>query len=357
MTTHLANQSTIAANILSMEGDLLKQEDVDAIVNTVNCVGVMGKGIALQFKKKWPANFKSYALACKNKEVKLGQMFIFELGALATPRYIINFPTKDHWRSASNIEDIESGLQNLAEQIARFDIRSIAIPPLGCGLGGLPWSKVKPLIVKYLGNIENLEIRLFEPNDEIKASAIEVNTVKPKMTAGRAAILALLESYQSVNYGLSKIEVQKLAYFLQEAGENLKLQFKKHTYGPYADALRHALNTMDGHYIQGVGDGVVESEIQPIDSALEDAKQYLATSNEDINLRIKRVSDLIEGYQSPYGVELLSTVHWVINHEGASNPNEAHQAIQQWNDRKKQLMTLQHVEAAWNRLHRSGWIH
>ena len=342
--------------IISTKGDLLKQQDVDAIVNTVNCVGVMGKGIALQFKKKWPDNFKAYASACKNKEVKLGQMFTFELGALATPRYIVNFPTKDHWRSSSKIADIESGLQSLVQHIQQFGIRSIAIPPLGCGLGGLPWPDVKALIVKYLGELDYLEVRLFEPNDAIKATDIETNTAKPKMTAGRAAILALLETYRSVNFGLSKIEVQKLAYFLQEAGENMRLEFKKHTYGPYADALRHALNSMDGHYIQGVGDGVVESEITPIDSALEDAKQFLANSNEGINLRIQKVNELIEGYQSPYGVELLSTVHWVNKHEGASNSFEAHQAIQAWNERKKALMTPQHVEAAWNRLQQSGWI-
>lgn len=361
MTTHLATysetKSTSDSNIHSVKGDLLKQEDVDAIVNTVNCVGVMGKGIALQFKKKWPDNFKAYALACKNKQVKLGEMFTFELGALATPRFIINFPTKDHWRSASRLEDIELGLQDLVQQIAYFDIRSIAIPPLGCGLGGLPWSDVKPLVIKYLGDIENLEVRLFEPTDAIKATAIETNTAKPKMTAGRAAILALLETYQSVNYGLSKIEVQKLAYFLQEAGENLKLEFTKHNYGPYADALRHALNTMDGHYIQGVGDGVVESEIRPVDAALEDAKQYLATSNEAINARIGRVSDLIEGYQSPYGVELLATVHWVAKYEGARDPVEAYQAIQQWNERKQMLMTQQHVQSAWNRLQNNGWFY
>lgn len=342
--------------ILSIKGDLLKQQDVDAIVNTVNCIGVMGKGIALQFKKKWPENFKAYAAACKNKEVKLGQMFTYELGALATPRFIINFPTKDHWRSASKIEDIETGLQSLVQHIQQFDIRSIAIPPLGCGLGGLPWTEVKALIVKYLGELNNLEVRLFEPNDDIKATAIETNTPKPKMTAGRAAILALLETYRSVNFGLSKIEVQKLAYFLQEAGENMKLQFQKEAYGPYADALRHALNTMDGHYIQGVGDGVVEAEITPIDSALEDAKQFLANSNEDINSRISKVSELIEGYQSPYGVELLSTVHWVYKNESASNPTEAYQAIQHWNDRKKALMTSPHVEAAWNKLQTNGWI-
>lgn len=342
--------------IISTKGDLLKQQDVDAIVNTVNCVGVMGKGIALQFKKKWPENFKMYAAACKNGEVKLGQMFTYELGALATPRYIINFPTKSHWRSASKLEDIESGLKSLVKDIKAKDIRSIAIPPLGSGLGGLPWTKVKALIFTYLEPIEDLDVRLFEPNDAIKAIELDVNTAKPKMTAGRAAILALLETYRSVNFGLSKIEVQKLAYFLQEAGENMKLQFQKHTYGPYADALRHALNTMDGHYIQGVGDGVVESEIRPIDSALEDARQFLECSNESINGRIQRVAELIDGYQSPYGVELLSTVHWVNKNEGASNPVEALNAIQSWNERKKALMTPLHVEAAWNRLEQTGWL-
>ena len=228
---------------------------------------------------------------------------------------------------------------------------------MGSGLGGLSWIEVKKLIFAYLEPIDDLEVRLFEPNDSIKATQLDINTPKPKMTAGRAAILALLETYRSVNFGLSKIEVQKLAYFLQEAGENMKLQFQKDTYGPYADALRHALNTMDGHYIQGVGDGVVESEIRPIESALEDARQFLESSNETINSRIQRVAELIEGYQSPYGVELLSTVHWVNKNEGASNPNEALRAIHEWNDRKKVLMTPLHVEAAWKRLEQTGWIH
>lgn len=342
--------------IISVTGNLLKQHNVDAIVNTVNCVGVMGKGIALQFKKQWPANFKAYAMACKNEQVTLGSMFIYELGALATPKYIVNFPTKGHWRSASRLVDIETGLQDLAKQISNFGIKSIAIPPIGCGLGGLPWPEVKPLIIKYLGSIENLEVRLFEPNETINATEMMSNSSKPKMTAGRAAILALLETYQSVNYGLSKIEVQKLAYFLQEAGENLKLQFIKHNFGPYADTLRHALNTMDGHYIKGVGDGVVESQITPVEDALESAKQFLAESNALINERINRVSELIEGYQSPYGVELLSTVHWVAKYENCHNANEAFQSIQHWNARKKQLMTEKHVQATWDHLTATGWI-
>ena len=176
--------------INSVMGNLLQQHDADAIVNTVNCVGVMGKGIALQFKKKWPDNFNAYAKACKADEVKLGHMFVFDLGGLATPRFIINFPTKGHWRSASRLQDIDSGLKDLAQQIQSLGIRSIAIPPLGCGNGGLDWDEVKPLIAKHLSGIDSLDVRLFEPTDSIKATSLVTNSAKPKMTAGRAAILA-----------------------------------------------------------------------------------------------------------------------------------------------------------------------
>lgn len=342
--------------IKSVEGNLLEQQNVDAIVNTVNCVGVMGKGIALQFKKKWPTNYKTYAAACKEGGVTLGKMFVFELGALATPRFIINFPTKGHWRSDSRFKDIEAGLQDLVVRIKELNIQSIAIPPLGCGNGGLDWAIVKPLMLRYLADIPKLDVYLYEPTTSIKAQDMKTSTPKPRMTPGRAAILALLESYQSVSYGLSKIEVQKLAYFLQAAGEDLRLNFVKDKFGPYANALRHALNTMDGHYIQGVGDGVVESEIRPVESTLEDAKLFLASSNPEINSRITRVSDLIEGYESPYGVELLATVHWVVKQEQANTPEQAFQAIQNWNDRKKSIMSQAHVTAAWKQLKNHGWL-
>ncbi|MGS0497406.1 type II toxin-antitoxin system antitoxin DNA ADP-ribosyl glycohydrolase DarG [Pseudoalteromonas mariniglutinosa] len=343
-------------SIKSVEGNLLQQQNVDAIVNTVNCVGVMGKGIALQFKKKWPSNYKAYATACKAGDVALGKMFIFELGALATPRFIINFPTKGHWRSDSRLKDIEAGLQDLVARIKELNIQSIAIPPLGCGNGGLDWEIVKPLMLRYLADIPELDVYLYEPTDSIKAQDMQTGTPKPKMTPGRAAILALLQSYQSVSYGLSKIEVQKLAYFLQAAGEDMRLNFVKDKFGPYADALRHALNTMDGHYIQGVGDGVVESEIRPVETTLEDAKLFLASSNPEISSRIARVTDLIEGYESPYGVELLATVHWVAKQEHANTPEQAFMAIQNWNERKKSLMSLEHVTSAWEQLKSHDWI-
>jgi O-acetyl-ADP-ribose deacetylase (regulator of RNase III) len=124
-------------------GNLLEFK-TDALVNTVNCVGIMGKGIALQFKKKFPENFKQYERACRSGEVQLGKMFIVPTNNLSEPHYIINFPTKDHWRNPSRLESIATGLQDLVAQVKKLNIKSIAIPPLGCGNGGLEWSEVRP---------------------------------------------------------------------------------------------------------------------------------------------------------------------------------------------------------------------
>jgi len=343
--------------IKSMTGDLLRQDDVDAIVNTVNCVGVMGKGIALQFKNKWPANFKEYAAACKAGLVRPGRMLVYDSGGLVKPNYIINFPTKDHWRGASRIEFIRDGLTDLVEQVRRLHLHSIAIPPLGCGNGGLNWGQVRPLIEAAFNPLPEVEVRLFEPGAAPDAKSMETNTRRPNMTPGRAAILKVLDIYKALDYGLSRIEVQKLAYFLQEAGESLTLVFVKHRYGPYSDALRHALNRMEGHFIRGVGDGVVEAEIEPIPEALAEADRFVTAQGREALLeRVRKVGDLIDGYQSPYGMELLASVHWVGTREGATSADDALAKIRAWNDRKKSLMAPAHVAAAWRRLSEAGWL-
>lgn len=341
-----------------VQGNLLKQDDVDAIVNTVNCVGVMGKGIALQFKNKWPANYQQYEVACKKKLVKTGHMFVHDSGGLVKPNFIINFPTKDHWRGNSKIEYIKDGLNDLVGQIKQLNIKSIAIPPLGCGNGGLDWNEVKPLIEHAFSNLPEVEVRLFEPSGTPAAKEMEVKTTKPKMTNGRAAILKVIDTYREIGYGLSKIEVQKLAYFLQQAGENLRLNFTKHTYGPYSEELRHALNRMEGHFIIGLGDGVVESEIEPVPEALKEAELYIAEiGHQELFERTERISSLIDGFQSPYGMELLATVHWVAtNDSNVNSATSATSAVHAWNTRKKKLMTPQHVNIAWQRLESQGWI-
>lgn len=144
-------------------GDLLA-EDAEALVNAVNCVGIMGRGIALEFKQAWPENFKAYAAACRRHEVRPGHMFVSETDRLTAPRYIINFPTKRHWRDKSRIEDIEAGLEALVAEIRKRGIRSIAVPALGAGLGGLDWSEVRARIERAMRDLTGVRVVVFEPH-------------------------------------------------------------------------------------------------------------------------------------------------------------------------------------------------
>lgn len=152
----------LAQNILEQKGDLLTA-DVDALVNPVNTKGVMGKGLALQFKKAFPDNFAKYSHACKLGDIVCGSVFIVYRGVTASPRWIINFPTKNHWRSPSKLAYIEVGLEHLVEKIDLLNIRSLAIPALGCGEGGLAWADVQPLIVQAFKDLPNVHVKLFAP--------------------------------------------------------------------------------------------------------------------------------------------------------------------------------------------------
>ena len=339
-------------------GDLLARDSVDAIVNTVNCVGVMGKGIALQFKSKWPANFKAYKAACDAGEVRLGRMFVFDSGGLLKPNFIINFPTKDHWRGKSDLESIRTGLEDLVQVIQRHQIRSIAVPPLGCGNGGLDWEDVRPMVEAAFARIPGVDVFLFAPGGVIDPKAMVVNTSRPRMTSARAAMLKVMEIYRRFEFGLSKIEVQKLAYFLQLAGEDMKLDFVKHNYGPYSEALKHALARMEGHFIRGLGDGVVQAEIEPIEQALAEANEYIdKVGDTKLRDRLHAVAELIDGFESPYGMELLASVHWVASHNPMiCDAQSALDAIGAWNKRKRTLMSAAHVASAWTRLQSSSWL-
>ena len=146
-------------------GDILA-EDVEALVNTVNCVGVMGRGVALQFKRAFPGNFRAYADRCRRGEMRPGRVFVFETGEMLAPRYVVNFPTKRHWRGKSRLEDVESGLAALAAEIRARGIRSIAIPPLGCGLGGLHWPTVRARLEAALRDLPDVRIVVFEPGGQ-----------------------------------------------------------------------------------------------------------------------------------------------------------------------------------------------
>ncbi len=234
------------------QGNLLDAE-AEALVNTVNTVGVMGKGIALMFKERFPDNFRRYAEACKRGEVEIGKMFVTELSGLVGPRWIINFPTKKHWRHPSKMEWIRDGLIDLARVIRAKHIRSIAIPPLGCGNGGLEWSQVRQAIVLALGDLEDVDIIVFTPTSEYqnapKRSGVE------ELTLARALIAELVRRYSVLGLECTNLEVQKLGWFLmrvilkRQLTDPLALNYTANKFGPYADNLRHLLNGLDGSYL------------------------------------------------------------------------------------------------------------
>lgn len=337
-------------------GDILS-ENVEALVNTVNCVGVMGRGIALQFKRAFPENFKVYAKACKREEVQPGRIFVFEPGQLANPRYIFNFPTKRHWRGKSRIEDIELGLEALVKEIRARGVRSVAIPPLGSGLGGLDWNEVRPRIEKALEGIGDVRLIVFEPGGAPDAATMVRNREVPKMTPSRAALVGLMHRYLCglLDPFISLLEVHKLMYFLQESGEPLQLKFQKAEYGPYAENLRHVLNAIEGHLISGYADGGdrPDKRLELVPGAVSDADDFLGKSP-DIQPHIDRISALIDGFESSIGLELLSTVHWVIVNEEINAFDDVVSHVYSWNARKRRF-TERQIGIAVNALNREGW--
>ena len=333
------------------QGDILKA-DAQALVNTVNCVGVMGRGIALQFKKKFPDNFSAYKKACDANELKLGQVFIYDMGQMFNPRYIVNFPTKGHWRSKSKLADVEAGLVELVKEVEARKIKSIAIPPLGCGLGGLNWKDVRPLIESAFEKLVDVKVLVFEPGKTPSAKSMTKAAKVPNMTAGRAALLGLMNQYLSavMDPFVSLLELHKLMYFMQVLGEPLRLKFQKASYGPYAENLRHVLNAIEGHFISGFGDGADEptKAIEIKRGSIESAQEFLDSSFET-KQRFEAVSELINGFETPYGMELLATVHWVATN-GAETVEQAVEQVHAWNSRKKELFGSAHIELAWDTL-------
>lgn len=346
--------------INEVRGDLLGA-DVDAVVNTVNTVGVMGKGIALQFKRAYPDMFKEYERAAKQGDVQLGRMFVYPTGKL-TPRYIINFPTKKHWRARSRLSDIRSGLADLVRVVRALDVRSIAVPPLGCGSGGLDWREVRPVIVEALEALRDVDVRIYAPAGAPAASAMTTAGGPPRMTVGKAALVALVHRYGARALEVSLIEVQKLMYFLQAAGEELRLRYVKDRYGPYADNLRHVLHGVEGHFIIGYGDASkTVHAAEPIDvlpGAVEQADAVL-DAHPATGERIDRVLKLVDGFESAYALELLATIHWIIDNENrtaADDVDEAARLVGEWSHRKKRMFGPDHVVVAWRRLREQGWL-
>lgn len=306
------------------QGNLL-EADVDALVNTVNTVGVMGKGIALMFKERFTENFTQYAAACKAEQVHTGKMFIVRQDELLGPQWIVNFPTKQHWRAKSKMEWIVDGLQDLRHFLIENKVKSIALPPLGAGNGGLPWLAVREQIEAVLADVEGVEIFVYEPTSQYQNVA--KRTGVEKLTPARALISELIRQYWVLGMECSLLEVQKLAWFLERAVDELipdkntlDLQFEAKRFGPYADRLRHLMDSLDGSYLRcdkRINDA---DKLDPIwfnEEKRALLKTYLNSSEMKVYIpALESTVEMIDGFESPFGMELLSTVDWLIVKDG-----------------------------------------
>jgi O-acetyl-ADP-ribose deacetylase (regulator of RNase III) len=307
------------------KGNLL-DADVEAVVNTVNTVGVMGKGIALMFKEAFPKNFKAYEAACERGEVRIGRVFVTETGDMIGPKWIINFPTKKHWRQRTKMEWITEGLKDLRRVIEERKIRSIAVPPLGCGNGGLDWNDVQPAIEDALGSLPGIKVIVYEPTVEYQNVAKRAGV--ERLTPARALVAELVRRYWVLGIDCSLLEIQKLAWFLERSIKRLALEdpldlrFEADKYGPYAHRLSHLLNALDGSYLhcnKRIADASPLEVIWFDDSRRQRLELYLK-SHEARGYReaLETTSALIDGFQSPLGMELLATVDWLIYREGVN---------------------------------------
>lgn len=330
-------------------------ESVDAIINTVNTVGVMGRGVALQFKEKYPENYRLYKAACQRGHVRTGQMFVTETGLVTNPRYIINFPTKEHWKGFSRLDYIEKGLDELVAVIQQLGIQSVAMPPLGSGNGGLQWSIVKPLILQKIASLPHVAFSIYEPSDEAYQVPRQRVGEVPKLTTLRALVLNAMLRYKELGYELTILEIQKLVYLLQRLGLPFGLQFERHKYGPYADNLRHVLNALDGYYLTGMK----HNNARPFDTLqinperIGSVRDYIEANGSPEEKQIQAIlHELIDGFESPLGMELLATVDMILLQQPATqfDLQQVMQEITNWSNRKAELMKPDYVAVTLQRL-------
>ena len=319
-------------------GNIL-ESDAQALINTVNTVGVMGKGIALQFKKAYPFNFKSYIEACERNEIRIGSMFVVKDSNLESgEKFIINFPTKQDWRKPSEYLFIETGLDDLIKIIEEYKLQSVAIPPLGAGNGGLEWQKVKNIIERKLDKLD-IEILVYEPTQHIKE---QLKKERVKLTDARALLLFVL--YDLVRNGeyVSEFSSEKVCYFLQRFGAKkyFNLDFSPNFYGPYSGKVRFVLNALNGSYLMGYSD-MNKKPFEPlviVADGYETVKKHVESNPELIAIARKTI-DFLTGFYSDFALELLSTIDFISVVKNTLDTKVIHEELENWSDRKRSLFS------------------
>ena len=322
------------------KGNLL-ESDADALVNTVNTVGVMGKGIALQFKNQFPDNYKIYLKACKENKFQMGQLLITtEHSLLKGDKIIINFPTKTDWRKPSELSYIDKGMIQLVEEIKKRNIKSIAIPPLGAGQGGLDWDKVRRMMEHYLKNVD-ADITIYQPNNAIEEI---LKKERVKLTPARAMLLSLLFDLTKNGEFVSEFAAEKIAYFLQRFGAKdvFKLEFKPNFYGPYSGKVKHVLYYLNGSYITDYS-SKDKRPFEEIGLRINTEQEIIDFLNQPENKKYKETSEktkeFLRGFYSSFGLELLSTIDFIMETEKTKSQDEIIKHLEKWSDRKKELFT------------------
>ncbi len=321
-----------------IKGNIL-ESNAQALINTVNTVGIMGKGIALQFKKAYLSNFKAYAEACKRKEIDVGKLFVTHDSNLSSgEKMIINFPTKKDWRKPSEYSYIESGLDNLVKIIEEEQIKSVAIPPLGAGSGGLEWEKVKKIIEQKLSYL-NIEIFIYEPTVQIKE---HLKKERVKLTDARALLLYVL--YDLVKNGeyVSEFSSEKICYFLQRFGAKkyFKLKYEPNFYGPYSGKVRFVLNILNGSYVMGFSD-MNKKPFEPLTIVADgyDTVKKHIQDKQELLVIAKKTTNFLNGFYSDFALELLSSIDYITSKNQTFEKGIISRELEEWSNRKRSMFS------------------
>lgn len=345
-------------------GDLFAA-DVAALVNPVNGVGVMKRGLSRQFKTRFPENYEQYQAACTPDPLAPGTVLVHDRGGLFgdadRPRYILNVVTKQHWSDLSGRAAIETGVTEVAETVQNRDIDSLAVPALGCGGGGLDWTDVRPILKSRLAPLTDTHVLLFaprslEPPDDTGADNAGSSSAAPALTQGRALLILLLDAYGSGDEGPTVHATHNLAYLLQCAGEPLRLRFEPDPHGLQASGLDAVLDRMDGHFLNRTSTDD-EERLHPRPDAVAQAKASIASTSE-ASARLHRTRQLIEESPSDEELELLATVLWIVRHdpEARRAPTPVVRTVHDWSRRTATRFSAEQIATAWTRLREHGWL-